>query len=431
MPTGVALTSPSALPIAAAEVGRNRGAWSAAAPIAALGEARSAFRIDVEDREVRGRPRSTKRSRDRHARAAGAEEERRGQVAAPASPRRKLSAKPQQSVLCPIAPAALEDDRVDRADRRGVRRQLVEVRDDALLERMRDVEAGEAVALQPRQHGAEAGVGEAQLVEVEKRIRVVEAEPRALRLVHPRRPRFLDAAAEQAGAEHRLRQRLGSRGRSSACVPACALVRRHRRSAGSPATLLSPSRSCYSKHVQIEWQDCGRTSSYSQLSAVAAAEGRVNGRRDCQGARRRRSRINDPEGTKRNIIEVATQEFAENGLSGARIDEIAAKTKSSKRMIYYYFGDKEGLYLRVLEEAYSKVRADRGDARSARTCRRSRRSRSWSSFTFDHHNSQRGLHPPGDDREHPPRRIPGAIAGHPEAQRDRHRHGRASSTSAA
>ena len=68
-------------------------------------------------------------------------------------------------------------------------------------------------------------------------------------------------------------------------------------------------------------------------------------------------RVNDPEGTRRNILEVATQEFAQNGLSGARIDEIAAKTKSSKRMIYYYFGDKEGLYRAVLEDAYSKVRA--------------------------------------------------------------------------
>jgi AcrR family transcriptional regulator len=69
------------------------------------------------------------------------------------------------------------------------------------------------------------------------------------------------------------------------------------------------------------------------------------------------SRSNDPEGTKLNIIEVATKEFAEYGLSGARIDEIAAKTKSSKRMIYYYFGDKDGLYLQVLEAAYRKVRS--------------------------------------------------------------------------
>jgi AcrR family transcriptional regulator len=98
-----------------------------------------------------------------------------------------------------------------------------------------------------------------------------------------------------------------------------------------------------------------------------------------------RSRTNDPEGTKRNIIEVATVEFAENGLSGARIDEIAAKTKSSKRMIYYYFGDKDGLYLKVLEDAYSKVRAieaalDLQELPPAEALEKLVR------FTFDHHN---------------------------------------------
>ncbi|KKB85193.1 TetR family transcriptional regulator [Devosia limi DSM 17137] len=68
------------------------------------------------------------------------------------------------------------------------------------------------------------------------------------------------------------------------------------------------------------------------------------------------TRAQDPEGTRQNIIEVASQEFALNGLSGARIDEIAAKTRASKRMIYYYFGDKEGLYLSALENAYRQVR---------------------------------------------------------------------------
>jgi AcrR family transcriptional regulator len=68
------------------------------------------------------------------------------------------------------------------------------------------------------------------------------------------------------------------------------------------------------------------------------------------------TRQQDPAGTRQNIIEVASQEFALNGLSGARIDEIAAKTRSSKRMIYYYFGDKEGLYLSALENAYAEVR---------------------------------------------------------------------------
>jgi AcrR family transcriptional regulator len=69
-----------------------------------------------------------------------------------------------------------------------------------------------------------------------------------------------------------------------------------------------------------------------------------------------RRRVNDPEGTKRNIVEVATREFASKGLSGARVDEIAARTRTSKRMIYYYFGGKEALYIAVLEAAYRSIR---------------------------------------------------------------------------
>lgn len=64
----------------------------------------------------------------------------------------------------------------------------------------------------------------------------------------------------------------------------------------------------------------------------------------------------DPAGVQSNILAVAMSEFAANGLSGARIDDIAARTKTSKRMIYYYFGDKVGLYRQVLEEAYREVR---------------------------------------------------------------------------
>ena len=70
----------------------------------------------------------------------------------------------------------------------------------------------------------------------------------------------------------------------------------------------------------------------------------------------RRRRINDPEGTKRNIVEVATHEFARKGFGGARVDAVAARTRTSKRMIYYYFGDKEGLYLAVLEAVYGAIR---------------------------------------------------------------------------
>jgi AcrR family transcriptional regulator len=69
------------------------------------------------------------------------------------------------------------------------------------------------------------------------------------------------------------------------------------------------------------------------------------------------SRTNDPERTMAGILEVATVEFGEKGLDGARIDEIAAATKTSKRMIYYYFGSKEGLYRAVLEDIYRRMRA--------------------------------------------------------------------------
>ena len=51
------------------------------------------------------------------------------------------------------------------------------------------------------------------------------------------------------------------------------------------------------------------------------------------------------------------REFAAEGYSGARVDTIAAKTRSSKRMIYYYFGGKEQLYVAVLTEAYRSIRA--------------------------------------------------------------------------
>ncbi|MBI1775861.1 MAG: TetR family transcriptional regulator [Proteobacteria bacterium] len=67
-------------------------------------------------------------------------------------------------------------------------------------------------------------------------------------------------------------------------------------------------------------------------------------------------RAPDAEGSRRNILDIATEEFAEKGFSGARIDEIAARTNTSKRMIYYYFTDKDGLFVAVLEEAYRRIR---------------------------------------------------------------------------
>ena len=102
------------------------------------------------------------------------------------------------------------------------------------------------------------------------------------------------------------------------------------------------------------------------------------------GAREGVSRTQDPEGTRQNIIEVAAQEFALNGLSGARIDEIAAKTRASKRMIYYYFGSKDGLYVSALENAYRQVREGEAKLDIEGLPPREALQR-LVEFTFDHH----------------------------------------------
>jgi AcrR family transcriptional regulator len=66
----------------------------------------------------------------------------------------------------------------------------------------------------------------------------------------------------------------------------------------------------------------------------------------------------DPEGMRLRILEAAKQEFAAYGLAGARVDRIAAKAGANKRMLYYHVGNKEDLYLAVLEGAYEKIRVE-------------------------------------------------------------------------
>jgi AcrR family transcriptional regulator len=66
----------------------------------------------------------------------------------------------------------------------------------------------------------------------------------------------------------------------------------------------------------------------------------------------------DPEGMRLRILEAAKQEFSAHGLAGARVDRIAAKAGANKRMLYYHVGNKEDLYLVVLESAYEKIRGE-------------------------------------------------------------------------
>lgn len=69
----------------------------------------------------------------------------------------------------------------------------------------------------------------------------------------------------------------------------------------------------------------------------------------------------DPVRTRAAILEAATHEFRAKGLTGARVDTIAKRSGVNKRMIYHYFGGKEGLYVAVLEATYSAIRHAEGD----------------------------------------------------------------------
>jgi AcrR family transcriptional regulator len=62
--------------------------------------------------------------------------------------------------------------------------------------------------------------------------------------------------------------------------------------------------------------------------------------------------------TQAAILDAAPQEFSRHGLGGARVDRIAARAKTNKRMLYYYFGAKVDLFLAVLEKVYEHIRGE-------------------------------------------------------------------------
>jgi AcrR family transcriptional regulator len=65
----------------------------------------------------------------------------------------------------------------------------------------------------------------------------------------------------------------------------------------------------------------------------------------------------DPQRTRARILAAATAEFARFGLGGARVDRIAERAGANKRMLYYYFRDKDNLFLAALEARYADIRA--------------------------------------------------------------------------
>ena len=98
----------------------------------------------------------------------------------------------------------------------------------------------------------------------------------------------------------------------------------------------------------------------------------------------RKSRKNNPEKTRENILQEAIVEFVQQGLSGARVDAIAERIHTSKRMIYYYFGSKEQLYVEVLEKLYGDIRSTESRLHLAELAPQEA-IRRLVEFTFDHH----------------------------------------------
>ncbi|MCU1738547.1 MULTISPECIES: TetR family transcriptional regulator [unclassified Pseudomonas] len=99
---------------------------------------------------------------------------------------------------------------------------------------------------------------------------------------------------------------------------------------------------------------------------------------------RHQGRKNNPEQTRKDILQAAIVEFVSLGLSGARVDAIAERTKTSKRMIYYYFGSKEQLYVEVLEKLYGDIRRTESQLQLAELEPLQAIQR-LVEFTFDHH----------------------------------------------
>lgn len=96
----------------------------------------------------------------------------------------------------------------------------------------------------------------------------------------------------------------------------------------------------------------------SPVSKPAARAERVRAREAPAGSPRA---TRDPEQTRQRILIAAQAEFARVGLGGARVDRIALEAGANKRMLYYYFGNKDDLFLAVLEYTYEHIRnAEKG-----------------------------------------------------------------------
>lgn len=63
----------------------------------------------------------------------------------------------------------------------------------------------------------------------------------------------------------------------------------------------------------------------------------------------------NPERTRRRLLQAATRMFSRRGYDGVSVDDIVAAARVNKRMVYHYFGSKEGLYSEVLKGVFERL----------------------------------------------------------------------------
>lgn len=78
-------------------------------------------------------------------------------------------------------------------------------------------------------------------------------------------------------------------------------------------------------------------------------------------AKKKTENKRDAAATKARILSAATEEFADKGYDGARVDEITIQSNVNKNSLYHYFGSKEQLFVAVLEQAYRTLRERQSD----------------------------------------------------------------------
>ncbi|GAB3932068.1 hypothetical protein GCM10027614_00550 [Micromonospora vulcania] len=258
----------------------------------------------------------------------------------------------------PDGSAVAEHDRVDRAECGRVRRDRVEVFQHELFDRVGDVDA-----VEPGQPGrgedlADRARRAVEFGEVEQAVLTSQPELVRLALVQGRAQGGPNSRADQADEE-------GPESLRGVTVPLSTAIMDVLDSY-LYATRGPVGRAESTTSLQWPSMEGGALGAHASGAAVATPTGR------------------NAERTRSEILAVASHEFADKGYAGARVDEIAAKTRTTKRMIYYYFGGKEQLYIAVLEHAYTGIRAleqqlDVEHLDPAQAIRR------LAAVTFDHH----------------------------------------------